>query len=221
MRFPIWDQWGELTRFLLASEMALASYAIYLETLPIRDRGDAIIKDPSGDSKFQCSFDDFLGTLKKEEQLYKVVLPSYVALLEEHARNLIEYLILNRNVSASSFNSIATQSPDQTAESYILNTGVEVWGAVILKTGDRDWSDVDGGLPILVEAFAVRNLISHGLYSFNEKAINRLKNVGVPRVALGEQISLNKVKFHEYLATMRAFARALAGAVEGAPSRVP
>lgn len=225
VRFPIWDRWGELTRFLLASEMALASYANYLETLPITDKGGATIKDPSGDSKFQCSFDDFLMTLKDEEQIYKVILPSYVALLEEHARNLIEELIVKKGVPASTFNNTATpkgvtQPPDQIAESYILTTPVEVWGKIILKTGSRDWSDFDGGLLILVEAFVVRNLIAHGLNSFNDTAFNRLNNVSPPRVTTGQKVTLNKVIFQEYLATMRAFARCLAGAVERIPANV-
>ncbi|MBI1318940.1 MAG: hypothetical protein GC168_08325 [Candidatus Hydrogenedens sp.] len=207
--------------------MALTSYANYLGTLPITNTSAAIIKDTSGTSKFQCSFDDFLATLKDEEQIYRVMLPAYFGLLEEHARNLIEELIIKKNISASIFNNTgntknAIQTADQVAESYIRNTSIEVWGKTILKTGGRDWADVDGGILVLVEAFVVRNLIAHGLNNFNDMAINRLSglNAGTLRVTTGQQIRLNKPVFQEYLVTIRAFARAIAGAVENIPSQV-
>lgn len=220
IRFPIWDRWRELTRFHLACEMALDAYKSYFEAFPVMNSDAIKIRDPSGSSKFSCSYTNFLTTLKDNEQLYRVLLPSYIALLEEHGRNLIEEMITRKNVPPSVFGRrSSTATAAQIAEAYIRKTNVETWGNTILVTCGRNWSYVNPGLNVLVEAFVVRNLIAHGLLKYNQSAINRIAGLGAGplRVTVGQGIALNKVRFQEYIVVMRSFGRGISGAVANLP----
>jgi hypothetical protein len=109
--------------------MALASYANYLATLPIVSTESITIRDSSHGSNFHCPLDEFLVTLKYDEQLYRVLLPAYCSLLEEHARNLIEELLTQKGIAANIFGKAQTTwSADQIAENYVRSKKIETWG---------------------------------------------------------------------------------------------
>ena len=89
VRYSMWDRWRDLTRFRLASEMALASYRTYVNDFPVTSPAELTVHDPSGDSQFKCGLDDFKLVLNDDEVLYRTIFPSYVALTEDLARDLI------------------------------------------------------------------------------------------------------------------------------------
>lgn len=216
----MWDRWRDLTRFRLASEMALASYKNYVNDFPITSSAALTVRDPSGDSQFKCSLDDFKLVLNDDEMLYRTIFPSYVALVEDLARELVECLVNDKGTSRTTFATMpATGDLADAAERYVSITAVEVWGEAILKAGSRGWNDVKGGKHGVVEAITVRNLCAHGIPVFNLKAVNRIQAAAGCSISIkdGEPIRLDKKKFGTYTATLRAFARVLADGVTNLP----
>lgn len=220
VRYSMWDRWRDLTRFRLASEMALAAYKTYVNDFPVTSPAVLTVHDPSGDSQFKCGLDDFKTVLNDEEALYRTIFPSYVALTEDLARELVERLVTDKGTPRSTFaNMPATGDLADAAERYVSITAVEVWGEAILKAGARGWSDVDGGKPGVVEAITVRNLCAHGIPVFNRTAVNRITVAagGAVTIKEGDPIRLDKKRFTDYTATLRAFARTLADGVANLP----
>jgi len=216
----MWDRWRDLTRFRLASEMALSSYKAYVNDFPVTSSATLTVHDPSGDSGFKCGLDDFKLVLNDNEVLYRTVFPSYVALTEDLARELVERLVTDKGTLRTSFiNMPAAGDLSEAAERYVSITAVEVWGEAILKAGARDWTDVEGGKQGVVEAITVRNLCAHGIPVFNRTAVNRIVSATGGNVAIkeGDSIRLDKKQFTTYVATLRAFARTLADGVANLP----
>ena len=218
VRYSMWDRWRDLTRFRLACEMALASYKNYVNDFPVSSPSPLIVHDPSGDSGFKCDLDDFKQVLNDGEALYRAIFPNYVALIEDLARELVERLIADKAIARSH---LPGMKAGDTAEHYVTNVAVEVWGEAILKAGGRDWSASKGGKRAIVEAVTVRNLCAHGIPVFNQKAINRIAMAAGRSITLkdGDPIKLDKKRFTAYTATLRAFARLMADSVTSLPDR--
>lgn len=220
VRYSMWDRWRDLTRFRLAAEMALASYKTYVNDFPVTSPAALTVHDPSGDSQFKCQLDDFKLVLNDDEVLYRTIFPSYVALTEDLARELVEHLVTYKGTSRTTFAAMrATGDLTEDVERYVSAAPVEAWGQAILKAGARDWSDVKGGKRGVVEAITVRNLCAHGIPVFNQKAVSRIEAAAGCSISLkeGEPIRLEKKKFETYTATLRAFARTLADGVTNLP----
>lgn len=220
VRYSMWDRWRDLTRFRLACEMALASYKTYVNDFPVTSPAALTVHDPSGDSGFKCGLDDFKVVLNDNEVLYRTMFPSYVALTEDLARELVERLVTDKGVPRSTFSNLpSTGDLTDAAERYVSITAVEAWGEAILKAGSRDWSNVKSGKRGVVEAITVRNLCAHGIPVFNRTAVNRIRAAAGRSIAIkeGDPIRLDKRKFTTYTATLRAFARTLADAVTNLP----
>lgn len=219
VRYSMWDRWRDLTRFRLACEMALASYKTYVNDFPVSSVSQLIVHDPSGDSGFKCEIDDFKQVLNDGEALYRTLFPSYVALIEDLARELVERLVAEKGVARQAFAGMKPGELADAAERYVTEVAVEVWGEAILKAGGRDWSAIKGGKCAVVEAVTVRNLCAHGVPVFNRKAINRIKAAAGRAIPLkeGDVIKLDKKHFTAYTATLRTFARLLADSATNLP----
>lgn len=216
VRYSMWDRWRDLTRFRLACEMSLASYKSYVNDFPVTSAADLVIHDPSGDSAFKCGLEDFKNVLNDQEVLYRMIFPSYVALIEDLGRELIERMLVDKGVSRGNFPGMQQAGEVADAvERYVSTTAVEVWGEAVLKAGLRDWVDIKGGKRGVAEAVTVRNLCAHGVPVFNRKAVNRLTAAAGTKVAIkeGDPVTLEKKKFSSYTANLRAFARVLSDAV--------
>jgi hypothetical protein len=212
----MWDRWRDLTRFRLACEMALDSYKTYVNDFPVSSVSPLIVHDASGDSGFKCDLDDFKQILNDSEALYRAIFPNYVALIEDLARELVDRLINDKAIARVQFPGLKA---GDTAERYVTNVAIEVWGDAILKAGGRDWSGFKGGKRAVVEAVTVRNLCAHGIPVFNKKAINRIATAADRNIALkdGDPVKLDKKRFTSYTATLRAFARLMADSVTSVP----
>lgn len=220
VRYSMWDRWRDLTRFRLACEMALASYKVYVNDFPVTSPAALTVHDPSGDSAFKCGLDEFKQVLNDNEALYRTVFPSYVALTEDLARELVERLVGDKGIARTHFAGMPrTGDLADAAERYVTDTPVEVWGEAILTAGSRDWSKIKGGKRGVVEAITVRNLCAHGIPVFNTKAVNRITAAAGRNIAIkeGDPIRIDKKRFTTYTATLRAFARVLADGVTNLP----
>ena len=97
---------------------------------------------------------------------------------------------------------------------------MEVWSDAILKAGGRDWSGIKGGKRARSSSGdgpAIYALTESKV--FNRKAITRVTTAAGRNIALkeGDPIKLDKKRFTNYTATLRAFARALADGVTNLP----
>lgn len=213
VRFPVWDRWGELTRFRIALEASIASEHNRWSTLPIKHLEAATITDPVSGGDFECSLADYKAALANTTLLYGPLLGSYSSLVEYHGRNLVEYALSNKGIPRSKFkNMTANGSDESAAEGYVKAVPVEVWGADYLALKSRSWTDVGGGLAGIVEATVLRNLTSHGVDAVNMSAHNRLVAAGCDptKWPVGVPVSLDRERFNTCLSNLRSFARAMA-----------
>ncbi len=219
VRYSMWDRWRDLTRFRLACEMALDSYKTYVNDFPVSSAASLVIHDPSGDSGFKCDLDDFKNVLNDGQALYRTLFPTYVALIEDLGRELVERLVTEKGLARTRFPGMKAGEAAEAAESYVTGVAMEVWGDAILRAGGRNWSALKGDKRAVVEAVTVRNLCAHGVPVFNRKAVNRIAAAAGRKAAPreGDPIKLDKKRFAAYTATLRAFARALADSVASLP----
>ncbi|MBD3831961.1 MAG: hypothetical protein IE910_01200 [Brevundimonas sp.] len=221
VRYEMWDRWRDLTRFRFASEMALASYRTYVNSFPVTSTAPLVMTDPAG-SAFKCDLADFTSVLNDDQQLYRVLFPSYVALVEDLARELVETAHTLKEIPRTAFVGLDASAPiDLAAENWITGAPVEAWGAALLKVGNRNWSGLKGGRRGVVEAVTVRNLCAHGVPVYNQKALNRLAAVSTPSQtlpALGDPIVMDRTAFTRHVANLRGFARSIADGVANLPN---
>ncbi|KRB30830.1 hypothetical protein ASE05_29265 [Mesorhizobium sp. Root172] len=200
--------------------MALGSYRAYVNGFPVTSNSPLVIGDPSG-STFKCDLKDFMLVLNDEQQLYRVLFPSYVALVEDLARELVEKLLSQKGAKPNEFVGLDPKLPmDEAAEQWITFQPVETWAMVILKFGGRGWSSFQGGRRGVVEAVTIRNLCAHGIPVINKKALNRLASASTQSQRLpsvGDQIVLDRATFSKHVATLRRFARSMADSVANMP----
>lgn len=83
--------------------MALASYKGYVNDFPVTSPAALTVHDPSGDSAFKCGLDEFKQVLNDNEALYRTIFPSYVALTEDLARELVERLVGDKGIARTHF----------------------------------------------------------------------------------------------------------------------
>lgn len=215
VRFPIWDRWGELTRFWIVSETALAAERARWTSLPVLNPNEIKIIDPSGKTRFECDLIDYINGLNSYHILYSMLLMSYIGLVEEHGRNVIEYLVATKGLDHSNFPGLDASLPvGNAAEDYIKKYNVEHWATKILESLGWSWSRMKCSKSAVVEIFAIRNIVSHGLVNFNQTAANRISGVGdaCTRWAVGSPVVLDREIFGDYLHDLREFARCLANA---------
>jgi hypothetical protein len=213
-RFPVWDKWRDLTRFWIAAETAISAERSRWESLPIRSDSEITIIDRTGVTEFSCNLDEYKTTLNNDHQLYSMLLSSYIGLVEEHGRNLVAHALSASNRPASDFPGLDARLPtNEAAEHYIRCVPVEAWGQAYLGLGLKDWTNLAGGKYGLVEAFVIRNLVSHGLSSISQTAFNRLSACGENAIgwSVGDQVIMDRTKFRHLQWNLRDFARAVAG----------
>lgn len=215
VRFPIWDRWGKLTRFWIVAESAFAAEKARWTSLPVLNPNEIKIIDPSGRTRFECDLSEYVAGLDSHHLLYSMLLTSYIGLVEEHGRDIIEYNITEKGLDYRNFPGMNTDIPARgAAEEYIKKQNVEQWGTRCLDVLGWSWSDVNCTQAAIVEVFAVRNIVAHGLENFNQTAANRIANVGgtSKRWTVGQPVILDRDTFGDYLHDLREFTRCLANA---------
>lgn len=169
VRYGMWDRWRDLPRFRLACEMALASYRTYVNGFPIASDAPLVITDPAG-SNFKCDLGEFTAVINDRQQLYRVLFPSYVALVEDLGRELVETLHTGKGIPRRVRRPRCHRAdrPGRGALDH-RHTGRSV-GCDRPEAGGRKWSNFKGGRRGVVEAVTIRNLCAHGIPVFNQRA---------------------------------------------------
>lgn len=88
-RFPVWDRWGELTRFVMAARTAIRMEARRWSELHVKDPETTTIIDPTGKTKFQTALPPYIAALENEHPFNAMVTQSYFGLLEDHAKEVV------------------------------------------------------------------------------------------------------------------------------------
>jgi hypothetical protein len=76
--------------------------------------------------------------------------------------------------------------------------GIEDWGARLLSTTGRDWSEVKGGLAGAVEVAVVRNAFAHGTREIDTAATKRLLHAGARTRPAGARVTLTYPDLREF-----------------------
>jgi hypothetical protein len=80
--------------------------------------------------------------------------------------------------------------------------GIEDWGARLLSTTGRDWSEVKGGLAGAVEVAVVRNAFAHGSREIDKAARTRLLHAGAQTRPAGARVTLTYTDLREFRARL-------------------
>jgi hypothetical protein len=146
-----YDEWGRLTRFLESARLVFARERNLWASLGIDDADQVRISAPEG--RYSVTLHQHIDAVDDAETLHGSVLVHSYALAE----------------SAAAIR-LATQPRSL--------GGIEDWGARLLDTNERDWSDVKGGLAGAVEVAVVRNAFAHGSRTIDAAARARLLAAG-------------------------------------------
>ena len=215
-RFPIWNRWGELTRFVMAARTAIRMEAKRWSELNIKDPETTIIIDPTGNTKFQTAVPTYIAALANEHPLNAMFTKSYFGLLEDHAKEVVRRLHRLGRINPKKFPYLkGIKDVDTKASKIISNGGVEIWGEALLGLVDGSWSKSPSGKAVVVEASIVRNCTVHGSSVATNAMHNRMQNIGAKFPwKVGDEILLKEKHVIRYVNGMRKLAQTLANGVD-------
>jgi hypothetical protein len=168
-----YGEWGRLTRFLESARLAFDRERELWASLGIDER--VLISAPDG--HYSVRVHKHIDAVDDVETLYGSVLVHSYALAESAAAVRL----------AMDIRSLG---------------GIEDWGARLLRTNDRDWSDVDGGLAGAVEVAVVRNAVAHGSRTIDSSARERLLKAGARMRPVGSTVTLPYTELKELRARL-------------------
>jgi hypothetical protein len=166
-----YGEWGRLTRFLESARLAFARERDMWASLGIDDAERVRIAAPDG--HYNVDLHKHLEAIDDAETLHGSVLVHSYALAESAAAGRL----------ATDRRSLGR---------------IEEWGARLLSTTDRDWTDVKGGLAGAVEVALARNAFAHGARSIDAAARARLLAAGGPVRPLGSVVTLTYAELRQF-----------------------
>lgn len=176
-----WDSWGNVTRLLESTTIALRREVFQWQGLELADVRSARLKVVNPPSKYEVALDQHLAAIQDLRPLYEMVLVYSYALAEGAAL-----------VSLSS-------DSRQTG-------GIEYWGGRILANSRQEWDKVKGGKAGAVEVAVARNCVAHGGVLVDAIAASRLAAAGSP-LGEGHAFVLTYELLDEYRARLRSLLR--------------
>lgn len=168
-----YDEWGRLTRFLESSRLAFARERNLWASAGI----DEQVRISAPDGHYNVALHKHLDAVDDGETLHGSVLVHSYALAESAAADRL----------AMDLRSLG---------------GIEDWGARLLSTNDRDWSEVQGGLAGAVEVAVVRNAFAHGSRTIELSACGRLLAAGARTRPVGSAVTLRYTELREFRARL-------------------
>ena len=156
-----YDEWGRLTRFLESARLAFARERNLWVSLGI----DEQVRISASEGRYNVALHKHIDAVDDGEMLHGSVLVHSYALAESAAADRL----------AMDLRSLG---------------GIEDWGARLLSTNDRDWSEVEGGLAGAVEVAVVRNAFAHGSRTIDPSARARLLAAGARTRPVGSVVTL-------------------------------
>jgi hypothetical protein len=170
-----WDEWGRLTRFLESARLAFARERNLWASLGI----DEQVRISAPDGGYNVTVHKHIDAVDDGETLHGSVLVHSYALAESAAT-------------------------DRLAMDSRSLGGIEDWGARLLSTNDRDWSEVAGGLAGAVEVAVVRNAFAHGSRTIDPSARARLLKAGARTRPVGSVVTLPHTELREFRDRLRS-----------------
>ena len=209
-RFKIWDEWRNVTRFLRSAQIAFDAEMSKWNSLPVSDLSEIQLAIKTGKSNYKVMLPEHLEVLKDNQTLFSMTLQASLALIEEHARDVLREL----HTKGHSLSPVITASKVQEAIDKYPPKGIEGWGTRLLALVKRSWADVNlGGLAGIIEVVVVRNALAHGQPAVSQSMLNRVHNAGgtLPW-ALNDPVVISFDIVNDYRERLRSFARVLADA---------
>lgn len=176
----LWERWGALTRSMISVRVAVERERSFWDGLDFTNRSTMKLK------------------AKARGSVYTVRLVDHVRALDDERTVLAAALVLAYAVAESAV-------LDRLGLDSRQASGIEDWGARLLKSVGRSWAEVEGGLGGAAEVGVVRNLIVHGVDKVDSKSHARLVQAGCTNYAVGADVVLD----YEALARYRAILRSL------------
>jgi hypothetical protein len=158
-----YDEWGRLTRFLESARLALARERELWTSSGIEHPEQVRISAPQG--HYSVALHKHIEAVDDAETLHGFVLV--------HSYALAEAAVAER----------LTMNPRSLG-------GIEDWGARLLASNDRDWTQVKDGLAGAVEAAVARNAFAHGTRTIDGAARARLLAAGAKARPVGTVVTL-------------------------------
>lgn len=162
----LWARWGDLTRSLISTRVAVERERSFWESLNFTNRSNLKIK------------------AKVRGGGFTIRLVDHVRALDDEGTVLAAALVLSYSLAESAANDRLGLDSRRVA-------GIEDWGGRLLKSVEADWSKVEGGLPGAVELGVVRNLIVHGADTVDHKSYQRLVAAGCRQYEPGSRVQLD------------------------------
>ena len=215
-RFPVWDRWGELTRFVMAARTAIRMEAKRWSELHVKDPDATIIIDPTRKTKFQTELPTYIAALENEHPFNAMVTQSYFGLLEDHAKEVVRRLHRLGRIHPAKFAFLkGIKDVDTKAGKIISNGGVEIWGEALLDLVGGKWGKSPPGKATMVEASIVRNCTVHGSSLATQAMHNRMQNIEAKFPwKVGDEIVLNEDHVTKYVKGMKFLADTLSKGVD-------
>lgn len=173
----VFEEWGRITRFLESARLAFARERNLWTTLEIASGDDIRLSAPAGQGRYEVRLSQHLAAVRDDEILFASVLIHSYALASFAASDRLG--VTSRDLG-----------------------GIEDWGARLLATTNKDWSDVKGHKAGAVEVAVVRNALAHGSRTIDEPAAVRLAAVGISSYAAGEPVTLHHDDLREFRARL-------------------
>ncbi|HEX5620976.1 MAG TPA: hypothetical protein VFX51_21315 [Solirubrobacteraceae bacterium] len=166
-----YDEWGRLTRFFQSARIAFARERDMWASRSIDAAERVRISSP--EASYTVALQKHINAIDDAEMLHGFVLVHSYALAESAAADRL------------------TVPPRSLG-------GIEDWGAQLLSTNDRDWTDVEGGLGGAVEVAITRNAIAHGSRTIDAAARERLLKAGARVMPVGTVVTLTYTELNEF-----------------------
>ncbi len=177
----MWDEWKRTTRFIHSARIALTREHRLWSSLEIADEKTAKLRTQLGTAEYEIGLAQHRNALSDEDILCSMALLHSYAIAESAAAAK-----LGKD----------TEDIGQ----------IETWGQRILERVSREWDDVMDGKAGIVEVTVYRNAIAHGARVFEERHVNRMKNVPhSPAWKQGDPITVT----YDLLKTFRARLKSL------------
>lgn len=176
-----WDEWARLTQFLQSARFVFARERELWAALGIKNAARVRVAAPDG--SYSALVHKHVDTLEDAEILYESVLVHSYALAESAAAVRLE--------------------TDQRCLGRI-----EEWGAALLRTTDRAWTDVEGDLAGAVEVAVARNAFAHGARTIDPATRKRLLDAGAPARAVGSVVTLSYAELGKFRSRLKSLLNA-------------
>lgn len=163
-KHPIWKQWGELTAYHNALDVACDWYSALWSLVPIEEIDKTQVVRRRDVSEFTRNTGEFRKLLDDRLPLANLIFLSSYALFETYCTDAFERL------------SAASKAP---VSADYLTGGIECWTDRLLKLSGRNWSAVKCGRAGILEVGLVRNSLAHGAKAFSVKDVARFTAIGL------------------------------------------